>query len=297
MPVTDVLLMPISTQYAYEPASHAPLSNALEVAPGIQIARIKEHIIAAVVDATKFRKIDPTSSVLYGFVRYNPPGGSWDGDEAITRVLFLSHFVRAHEGGFEYTARIETNDRGKLMRMEPADIQPPYCRAYPCAPGQRNWLTQADAAELKNLVAAYTVFRPIFTDTKVGLAISLFADSPFVYQGRPRGLLLATTFEGLINTSPNKVRKQFTTGVPALAKEVGLPQLNVLWAERIYDMRCTLAHGSGLLGAMDEHARQTKLGEFNVALTDLDELLRRVLRRALIDGDFRKRLENGRVQV
>lgn len=95
-----------------------------------------------------------------------------------------------------------------------------------------------------------------------------------------------------MNTSQDRAVKQFTTRVPALATEVGLPRLNGWWAERIYKMRSKLAHGQGILGSVDKHAQHTKRREFNDALIDLDELLRRVLRRALIDADFREQLEN-----
>ena len=295
MPVADVLLFcaaPLRFAFAAREAE-PPLTKVLEVAPGLQLAGIKPDIASAVLHACKFRQLEPGGeSVIYAFVRYDPPGNHWDEDQAISKALFLSHFVHAHEGGFEFTATIETDERGRLVRLEPADVAPPFVRAYCCAGVQRRWLTQADAGELKELIASYDAARPGLADTRVGLAISTFFESPFVFHGRPRALLLATTLEGLVSTSPDRAFKQFTTRVPAIASEVSLSRLDGDWAERIYKLRSKLAHGGPLLRSVDEHRRQIKLDELNTALTDMDELLRRVLKRALIDAEFRIRVEN-----
>ncbi len=295
MPVADILLISAAPlQFDFQAKeTEPPLSEALEVAPGVQLAGVKPDIATAVLHATKFRDLEPGgTSAMYGFVRYDPPGGLWDEDQTISKTLFLSHFVHAHEGGFEFTARIETDDRSKLVRLKPADVALPLARAYCCLGARRRWLTQADGIRLKELVAAYDAVRPSLAETRVGLAVSLFFESPFVFHGRPRGLLLTTTLEGLVSTSMERAFKQFTTRVPVLANEVGLSTLDAAWAERIYKFRSKLAHGSALLRSVDEHEHQTKLDQVNADLTDLDELLRRVLRKALTDAEFRERVEN-----
>jgi hypothetical protein len=88
---------------------------------------------------------------------------------------------------------------------------------------------------LRELVEAYDRIRPSLADTRLGLAVSTFAESPFVFHGRPRGLLLTTTLEGLVSTIPERAVKQFITRVPALAAEVGLPQFDARWADDIYE--------------------------------------------------------------
>jgi hypothetical protein len=295
MPVADVLLIsaaPLLFDFQTK-ETEPPLSKALEVAPGVHLAGVKPDIATAVLHATKFRELEHGgTSAMYGFVRYDPPGDSWDEDQAISKTLFLSHFVHAHEGGFEFTARIETDERDRLVRLEPADVAPAFTRAYCCLGARRKWLTQADGLRLQELVAAYDAVLPSLAETRVGLAVSLFFESPFVFHGRPRALLLTTTLEGLVSTSTERAVKQFTTRVPALANEVGLSALDAAWAERIYGFRSKLAHGSALLQSVNERERQTKLDDVNANLTDLDELLRRVLRKALTDADFRERVEN-----
>lgn len=295
MPVADVLLIsnaPLlfdSQARETEPQS----SKDIEIARGVHLAGVETDIAAAVLHATRFRGLEHgCTSAMYGFVRFDPPGDSWDEDQAISKTLFLSHFIRAHEGGFEFTARIETDERGKLVRLEPADVAPAFMRAHCCPGVHRKWLTQADGLRLQELVAAYDAALPNLADTRVGVAVSAFFESPFICHGRPRALLLVTTLEGLVSTSLERAFKQFTTRVPALASEVGLSKLDAAWAERIYGFRSKLAHGSALLQSVNERDRQAKLDDINSTLTDLDELLRRVLRKALIDADFRERVEN-----
>lgn len=269
-----------------------PARFPVEVAPGIQWAGVRPEIATAVVRATRFRAPFPRDvPIMYGLVRSDPPGASWDEDDALSRVLFLSHFVHANEGGLEYSARLRTNDDGGLVDLYVGEIHPPFARAYCTSGAARRWLTQAEVNTLRDVVAAYARVKPSLADTKLGLAISTYAESPFVFHGRPRALLLVTTLEGLVNTMPDRSVKQFTTRAPALAAEVDLPQLDRRWAEATYRLRSTMAHGGSLLGpAADTTGRDEKLVAFNHTLTELDELLRRVLRRALLDDAFRERV-------
>ncbi len=295
MPVADVLLFGANPLRLDPEAreSTPPLSRAFEVAPGIQLAGVRDEIAAAVVANTRFRSPHPTDlSVMYGLVRYDPPGSTWDQDQAITKVLFLSHFVRANEGGFEFTARIWTDEKSRLVDLKPGDIAPPFARAYCGTASRRRWLTQADATLLRDLVEAYDRLHPALADTRLGLAVSTFGESPFVFHGRPRGLLLTTTLEGLVSTMPERAVKQFTTRVPALAAEVGLPQFDAYWADEVYKLRSKLAHGSSVLHSVVEADRQARRDEFSQTLTDLDELLRRILRKALTDPGFKDKIDN-----
>jgi hypothetical protein len=295
MAIADVLLFSANPLQLDPEArkSTPPLSKAFEVAPGIQLAGVRPEIAAAVVANTRFRSPYPTDlSVMYGLVRYEPPGSSWDQDGAIAKVLFLSHLIHANEGGFEFTARIWTDDNGRLVDLKPGEVAAPFARAYCGSAARRRWLTQDDAALLRDLVHAYDRILPSLADTRLGLALSLFTESPFVFHGRPRGLLLTTTLEGLVSTMSQRAVKQFTTRVPALAAEVGLPQFDVQWARDLYKLRSKLAHGSSVLQSVVESDRQTQIGEFNQTLTDLDELLRRILRKALADAGFKDKIDN-----
>jgi hypothetical protein len=270
-----------------------PLTKAIEVAPGIQLAGVKEDVARAVFHGCKFRELEPDGDVvMYGFVRYDPPGGRWDEDQAISQALYLSHFLHAHDGGFEFAARIETDERRRLVRLEPADIAPSYARAYPCPGVQRRWLTQSEGKELNAFIHAYNSAREYLADKRVGTAVSLFADSPFVYQGRPRAALLAAILEGLVSTSPDRALKQFVVRVPALAAEVGLPEFDRSWADRMYKLRSKLAHGVPLFHSPEESHRRAAADDINEAMRDMDELLRRLLRRALLDRDFAERIHN-----
>jgi hypothetical protein len=293
--VTDVLLINRGALYGRQDAAaeEPPLSRAFEVAPGLQLAGVRSHIANAIFHVCKFRDLDRfEDAALYGFVRYEPPGTRWDEDGLMSKALFLSHFVHPHSGGFEFSARIETDDRSRLTRLEPADTATPFARAYCCTDVQRPWLTQDDAVELRTLMAAYDAARPALANTKVGLAISLFSESPFVYHGRPRATSLAIVLEALVNRSTVRAVKQFTSRIPALATDVGLPQFNRRWAEQIYGLRSRLAHGVRILSSVDDTGHAEGIHGLNTAMTEMDELLRRILNRALTDATFRDRVEN-----
>lgn len=294
MPIFDVLLIsnaPLRFRQALA-VHELPLSEACDVGAGVQLAGVNRDVVNAVLRACKFRNLEwDGEGALYGLVREGPPGTSWDQDQSISRALFLSHFIHAHLGGFEFSARIETDDRGKLIRLEPADVSPAFARAYSCPGVQRLWLTQGEGSELKNLVQAYVEATTSLTNTHVGDAVSMFAESPFVFHGRPRVTLLAMALEGLVNRSPQRAVKQFTTRVPALASEVGLASLDKNWAERVYKLRSALAHGAPVLRADSNQERVSRVADLDAAMTDMDELLRRVLKRALLEGEFRDRLE------
>ncbi len=295
MPVIDVLLVSgavlrISGQLA---TREPPLSKQLEVSPGIQLAAVRQHVARAVFHACKFRELEPgDDSAMYGFVRYDPPGQHWDEDQAISKALYLSHLVRPHEGGFEFAARIQTDDKSRVVRLEPFDVTPCYGRAYPCVGVSRRWLTQAEGGELRTLIIAYDTSREYFADKRLGMAVSLFAEAPFVYHGRPRAALLAGILEGLVSTSPERALKQFVVRVPALAAEVGMPGLDRRWAERIYKLRSKLAHGTPLFQSPEESHRRAVADELQLAMYDMDELLRRILKRALLERSFAERVHN-----
>jgi hypothetical protein len=293
--VADVLLINGGALYGRQDVAERepPLSRVFEIAPGLQLAGVRKHVAHAILQVCKFRSLDRfDDSALYAFVRYEPPGTRWDEDGLMSKALFLSHFVHPHSGGFEFSARIETDDRSRLTRLEPADTATPFARAYPCTGVQRPWLTQEDAVELRTLIVAYDEVRASLANTKVGLAISLFSESPFVYHGRPRATSLAIVLEALVNRSTVRAVKQFTSRLPVLAADVGLPQFNRRWAEQIYGLRSRLAHGERILPGSGDTSHAETIQGLNTAMTEMDELLRRVLNRALTDAAFRQKVEN-----
>jgi hypothetical protein len=294
MAIADVLLIPdyplIEERVLRE--AEPPLSEAFEVAPGVQLAGIREDAAAAIIGKTGFRHGDQNVGAMYAFVRYDPPGERWDQDLQISKALYLSHFVHAHEGGFEFAARLETDDQRRPVKVDPFDVAPPFARAYPVVGIQRRWLTQYDAKTLRALVDAYDQVLPNLKTSRLGMAVSAYAEAPFVYHGRPRGQLIGTALEGLVSTSTQRAVKQFTTRIPALASEVGLPELGKDWADEVYKIRSKLAHGGSLFGSASEGDRDARQADFEKKLLQMDRLLRRIVRAGLIDKDFRDRLEN-----
>lgn len=294
MAIADVLLIPdyplIEERVLRE--SEPPLSEAFDVAPGVLLAGIREDAAAAIIAKTGFRQGDRGVGAMYAFVRYDPPSDRWDQDLQISKALYLSHFVQPHEGGFEFAARLETDDKRRPVKVDPFDVAPPFARAYPVVGTRRRWLTQNDAKTLRALVDAYDLGLPGLKTSKLGMAVSGYAEAPFVYHGRPRGQLIGTALEGLVSTSTQRAVKQFTTRIPGLATEVGLPELDKDWADEVYKIRSKLAHGGSLFGSASEGDRDARQADFERKLLQMDDLLRRIVRTGLMDTAFRERLEN-----
>jgi hypothetical protein len=124
------------------------------------------------------------------------------------------------------------------------------------------------------------------------MAVSAYAEAPFVYHGRPRGQLIGTTLEGLVSTSTQRAARQFIVRVPALATEVGLSEVDKDWADEVYKIRSKLAHGGSLFGSTSQADRDSREADFKEKLLQMDELLRRIIRRGLMDSAFRDRLES-----
>lgn len=270
--------------------SEPPLTKSLEVSPGLYLGPVDEDIASAVFHVCKFRDLAPDEKTpMYGFARENAPGGFWDSDEVIQKALYLSHIVQPHQGGFEFAARIQV-EKKKVQDAKCWDVLPSYARAYPCVGVKRRWLTQEDGDTLKELIAGYNASRDYLKDKRLGAAVSLYTDSPFIYQGRPRAALLAAILEGLVSTDPERAFKQFTVRVTAIAAELRLGQYNKKWAEDIYKLRSRLAHGSPLFESPEEVHRRTVQKEIEQVTLDMDELLRALLKRSLREREFAERI-------
>jgi hypothetical protein len=266
-----------------------PATTTLEVAPGIQWGEVRHDIAARIVDASRYREPFPrVETITYGFIRLRTPVAGWDDDNQLTKLLFLSHLVHPNEGGFEYSARVVTNEAHEVKHCYVAEIPPFYARtSLPIAADSRRWLTDADMRKLRDLAAAYERVRPSLADTKLGLVISTYVETPFMLNIRSRALLLLTMLEGLVNTDSERSTNQFTTRVKALAKELGLKAVDKKWADKLYGLRSLLAHGSLMMSRASD-AGQRQYTEFLERLELVDLLLRRVIQKALLEDGFRE---------
>jgi hypothetical protein len=273
----------------------SPASSPFEVAPGIQWGRVRPDIAAHIVEVTHYREpFEHTETLTHGFVRLRTPVPGWDDDNKLTRLLFLSHLVQPNRGGFEYSARLVTNEQDEIKHCYVGNAPPFYGRtALPIDVEGRWWLTDRDMGRLRDLSAAYDRVRPTLADTKLGLAISTYAETPFMHNIRSRGLLLLTMLEGLVNTGNKRATKQFTCRVKALAKEVGFTEVDREWADKLYSVRSTLAHGDLMYSrAPDAAARNGLQAHYLERLEVADALLRFVMQKALLEDDFRKKVLN-----
>jgi hypothetical protein len=295
MTTADLLLIPAAPlQHATSTVEREPpLAKAIEISPGIYLGGVDTDVARAVMHVCKFRELEGgDDKAMYGFARFDPPGERWDQDQAISRALYLSHLVHPHRGAFEFSARVKIDEKGRVVDVAGSDTMPSFARAYTCVGVRRPWLTQSDGELLRDVIRAYDAARDYLKDKRLGMAVSLFAQSPFISYGRARIALLAAALEGLVSTSPERALKQFVVRVHALAAEAELNHFDRGWAERMYKLRSKLAHGAALLQVTDDEQLRLKADELNAAMFDLDELLRRVLRRALLDEAFANRIQH-----
>src|SRR5688572_24486581 len=115
MPVNDVLLISSGPlRFRTEISAREPaLTKTCQLAPGLYLSGIEKDLANAVLHVCKFRDLETGEAGLYAFVRLEPPSRQWDQDQAISKALYLSHFVHPHLGGFEFAAQVETDERGK----------------------------------------------------------------------------------------------------------------------------------------------------------------------------------------
>lgn len=93
---------------------------------------------------------------LYAFARELPRGtflGRWDEDNRLKDCVALSRLVHPTGTGFHYAARVSVKKGGSLQICR-AEISGINVEAHISPNEQRNWLTESDAAELKNLLLA-----------------------------------------------------------------------------------------------------------------------------------------------
>jgi hypothetical protein len=305
--MADILLVsqsPVDSEPG-EARSSPPVQREIEVGPGISLCGIEPGLARAVMDRTRIRMgcVDSRDrDCVYGLVRFDPPGWDWDEDYELSRVVFLSHLVRATDMGFEFSARVVLDASDRLIDVRPSSTSPTFARAlYPLS-ATRRWLTQGEGEVLRDLVAAYKTALASPFPARLGTAIATFRESPFVFHGRARLMVLASTLECLVSTSEERAKKQFVTRTAALACEVGLPDLDEAWAEHMYELRSRVAHGNTLYERVadasgqeiPERAKRRDLvnEEFQRAIASMDELLRRLIRQGLLDLAFRQRLED-----
>jgi hypothetical protein len=188
----------------------------------------------------------------YSFVRRyadEEPDNGFDHDQRLLTFLALSRLVQPTSVGLELSAQVWGQlDAAELIEhVLPGPVTGPASEAWVADVDARDWLTEADAAALRELFAVYR--RGPLPD-RVARALWFHEFAARTFDGAVRWTLVATGLEALTNTDKVGVFRQFVRRCESIATECGVP-----WdrrqIERAYDLRSKVSHGavSGLTRA------------------------------------------------
>lgn len=184
---------------------------------------------------------------LYTFIRRNPPADAWDRDMRLQQFVAISRLVRPTSVGFEYSARLEFDNRGEVLSIAPGAVTGFGAQAWIASDSQDDWFEQSDIVSLKQLWRQ-TNF-PLVPE-RIGRAFWYHEYAARTEFAAVRWVLVCTGVESLINTGADRVSKQFVARMPELARRFCGSVISRSKASRMYELRCKVAHGV-FLGALD----------------------------------------------
>ena len=179
----------------------------------------------------------------YAFCRKaNPPSHGpqfyeWDNEGSLGRTLFLSRLIHPTTVAPHYSARLIFQN-GKLTNAVPAN-RGYGSHVWIVAKEWRDWLSQAEAEELRAAMGVYNAQPP----ERVRRARSHIDHAFHAFYLDQRTASLVSAFESLLKIGRNGLTAQFKLRVPALAQQVGT-SITSDEANRFYDDRSEFLHGS-----------------------------------------------------
>lgn len=198
----------------------------------------------------------------------------WDEDNRLKDCVALSRLIHPTSTGYGYAARVRIDEYGQPSKLCRAQISEINIDAHVSPSEQRDWLTETEAVELKNLLAW---IRTVQLPKRVSNALWYHEFAFRTWFADVRWTLVCTALEALLNTSEYQNKKQFSTRVPSLAGELGL-HFEEDDAKTAYAVRSKLAHGEAFLHALPQ-------GELRI-YDQMESVLRGCILRAIQDPSF-----------
>jgi len=181
----------------------------------------------------------------------------------------LSRLVHPTSVSLRYAGRIRYNSDSSISDISPAYIKGVGVDTFLDSAPKRDWLTEADAIRLRNLLPnLYSSAVP----ERVSRALWFHEYAVRTYYVELRWTLIATGLEALVHTDRHGSTRQFKVRVSQLAKENGIPGMGVSEAEIAYLHRSTVAHGQRLEQLSDSDKRLYNAMETTLRLTILRAL-------------------------
>lgn len=216
---------------------------------------------------------------------------AFDPDGVLGDTLQLSRLVRDHGFSLQYAARILDYEDGEscVVPMPGTEGKAAYRLRR-----DREWLDAPEARELADLAATYWALEGL--PDRVGRAMFRHEYASWQRYGDVILTMLAGGFEALLKVERGHATRQFVRRTAALAEELEVEGLDRGCCGRLYEARSAWAHGAHVAlfdrttagSPNPDPAQHPALGE--IAL--LQDALRRAVRKALEDADFRAIFES-----
>jgi hypothetical protein len=251
--VRDVLLLPTGTgegNWHTDP----PVEDATDLGRGLKLQAVDHDEAELIMNACAprghyfipFRQF----GALYAFILdveredWERHRFGWDPDGVVITALQLSRLVRDNGYTTEFAARVVEYEDGQKQVVPVGQHYLAFLATYRLRE-DRDWLTVAEASELRTLLDAYWANMNVLP-VQVNRAISLSEGA--VHQSiLERALvMLFMGLEALLNTGKHQVTKQITKRMVMLADDVGVDGVTGSFARRMYEDRSSPAHGQEL---------------------------------------------------
>jgi hypothetical protein len=213
----------------------------------------------------------------YAFCRRVRPYGSdfysWDSDNFLGRLLFISRLIHPTTIARHFSARLVFED-DELRMIVPGHVQGVGTHVWIVATEWRDWLSGAEVEQLRESIARYILDAP----ERVRRARAHIDHAFHAFYVDQRTASLVSAFESLLKVERIQATAQFKRRVSMLASMVGL-EITPDEADAFYDDRSVFVHG-----------REPNYTELSDELIDrygrFEATLRHALLRASTDVQF-----------
>jgi histidyl-tRNA synthetase len=293
MIVRDVALQTNGNIYkAQQEWSTIPQSR-FDLAPDLWVEKLPSRLFWEIYDHTepkgKWRgDAQPVKQFaqLYTFVREVPSAIAmdlnWDRDNRLHTCIALSRVVHPTTVNYGAAARVTYGEDGNLLEIVPGPVKGHHSEAFLSASETRDWLVVDELEELAVLLQKYSW--PALPE-RVKRALWTYDYAASDYFIDTRWTLLSSAVEALVHTRQRESTAQFVDGLIKLASDVGAGAITPDDANRIYDLRSSLAHGQGLPQISKEEDRLYVL---------MQTVLRLTLKQAILDPTYAEKFRSNK---
>lgn len=297
--VRDLLLIPTGTADDYRDADPPVSSPAVDLGRNLTLTELPHDEAELVMNACTprghyFFAVRQFGG-LYAFVlevdlaAYEGRHFRWDVDGVILTALQLSRLVRDNGYTTEFAARIVDHADGQRQVIPQGQHYLTFLPTFRVR-DDRDWLTAAEAANLRTLIDAYWNNMDSLP-RQLSRAISLSEGAVHQPVLERALVMLFMGLEALLNTGKHQVTKQMTTRMPLLASELGVAGVSKNFARKMYAYRSSPAHGQELelqpASATDQALRTSEIDPaYLTKVARVQDLLRAATRRGIEDPPF-----------